>query len=120
MYSVFEHLLQINEVSTYKVSKDTGIAQSVFSAWKTGVSTPKHDKLQIIANYFKVPVEYLMTGEEKEKEEDKYYLNEDTLELAQFAFENPKYKILFDASRKVKPEEIDLAIKILDKFSSDN
>ena len=43
MYSIFEELLQKHKVSTYKVSKETGIAQSVFSSWKNGISTPKQD-----------------------------------------------------------------------------
>lgn len=64
MYSIFEHLLQKYGVSTYKVSKETGIAQSVFSAWKNGVSTPKQDKMKKIADYFGVTVDYLMTGKE--------------------------------------------------------
>ena len=66
MYSIFEQLLQTNGITTYKVSKDTGISQSVLSAWKTGISTPKQDKLKKIAEYFGVTVDYLM-GIEKEE-----------------------------------------------------
>ena len=66
MYDIFEQLLQKHGVSTYKISKDTGIAQSVFSSWKTGRSTPKGDKLKIIAEYFNVSVNYLMGIEEKD------------------------------------------------------
>lgn len=70
MYSVFEQLLLKYGVSTYKVAKETGIAQSVFSSWKNGISNPKADKLQKIADFFGVTVEYLMTGEkESEKKE---------------------------------------------------
>ena len=70
MYSVFEQLLQKYGVSTYRVAKDTKIAQSVFSSWKNGISTPKTDKMQTIADYFGVSLEYLMTGkEEVEKKE---------------------------------------------------
>lgn len=119
MYSIFEQLLQKHGVSSYKISKETGIAQSVFSAWKNGISTPKQDKLQKIADYFNVSVEYLITGNEKDGL-NTYYLNDDAREMAQFMFENPNYKVLFDASRKVKPEEIEIVKKILDKFSSDN
>ena len=50
----------------YKVSKETGVSQSTLSDWKRGVSTPKIDKLQKIANYFGVSVEYLQTGKESE------------------------------------------------------
>ena len=49
MYSIFVELLQRNGVSTYQVSKATGIAQSVFSSWKNGISKPKADKLKKIA-----------------------------------------------------------------------
>lgn len=50
MYSIFVELLQRNGVSTYQVSKATGIAQSVFSSWKNGISKPKADKLKKIAD----------------------------------------------------------------------
>ncbi|MBP3888574.1 MAG: helix-turn-helix transcriptional regulator [Cellulosilyticum sp.] len=66
MYSVFEQLLQKNGVSAYKVSKDTGISQVTLSNWKNGISTPKQDKLKIIADYFKVSLNYLMGLEDKD------------------------------------------------------
>lgn len=66
MYEVFEQLLQKHGITTYKVAKETGIAQSVFSSWKTGVSSPKQDKLQKIADYFSVSIDYLVTGKESE------------------------------------------------------
>ena len=70
MYSIFEQLLQKYGVSTYRVSKDTGIAQSVFSSWKNGISTPKQDKMKKIADYFGVTVDYLMTGVEEPKKNE--------------------------------------------------
>lgn len=47
------------------MSKDTGISQSLLSGWKLGKWKPKIDKLKIIADYFGVSVDYLMTGKEK-------------------------------------------------------
>lgn len=105
MYSIFEELLQKHGVSTYKVSKETGIAQSVFSSWKNGISTPKQDKMQKIADYFNVSVEYLTTGKEKEGGET-YYLNDETKEIAQEIFENKDLRMLFDVSRKASPEHL--------------
>nr|DAI64865.1 MAG TPA: Repressor protein CI [Caudoviricetes sp.] len=66
MYEIFSKLLQEHGVTPYKVSKETGVSQSTLSDWKRGVSTPKIDKLQKIANYFGVSVEYLQTGKESE------------------------------------------------------
>lgn len=108
MYEIFERLLQKYGVSTYKVAKETGIAQSVFSSWKTGISTPKQDKLKKIADYFNVSVEYLMTGEEKEGGE-KYYLNEETSKMAQKIFENKELRMLFDAAQDAAPEDLEAA-----------
>ena len=112
MYSIFEELLQKRGVSTYKVAKDTGIAQSVFSSWKNGISTPKQDKMQKIADYFNVSVEYLMTGKEKEGGE-KYYLNEETSQIAQEIFENKELRLLFDAAKDAPPEDLQTVHQML-------
>lgn len=64
MYEIFKQLLQKHKISPYKVSKDTGIPQATLTDWKKGRSTPKHDKLQKIADYFGVTLDYLVTGRE--------------------------------------------------------
>lgn len=64
MYEIFVKLLEKHGVTAYKVSKATGIAGSTFTDWKNGRSTPKQDKLQKIADFFNVSIEYLMTGKE--------------------------------------------------------
>ena len=70
MYSRFEHLLQKNNVTAYRVAKETGIAQTTFSDWKKGKSSPKFEKLSKIADYFGVPIEYF-TGEEQTAPEER-------------------------------------------------
>ena len=65
MYEIFLKLLEEKGVSAYKVGKATGIAGSTFTDWKTGRSAPKQDKLQKIADYFGVTLDYLMTGEDQ-------------------------------------------------------
>lgn len=64
MYDIFEELCNKNNVTPYKVGKETKIATSTLSDWKNGKSTPKQDKLKKIADYFDVSVDYLMTGKE--------------------------------------------------------
>ncbi len=60
MYEKFAELLDKYDKTAYQVSKDTGIAQSVLSDWKTGRSKPKADKLKILADYFGVSIEYFL------------------------------------------------------------
>ena len=112
MYSIFEELLQKHGVSTYKVSMETGIAQSIFSSWKRGISKPKQDKMQKIADYFNVSVEYLLTGKEKEGGET-YYINEETKEIAQKVFENKNLRMLMDSAQDATPEDIETVHSML-------
>lgn len=47
----------------------------------------------------------------------KYYLRKDAEEAAQFLFENPEYKVLFDATRKVKKDDIDFIAEMIKRAS---
>lgn len=60
MYKKFEELIKKNNVTAYRVAKDTGISPTVFSEWKTGRSNPKIDKLKKIAEYFGVSIEFFI------------------------------------------------------------
>lgn len=64
MYSIFQELCSIKGVTPYKVGKETGIATSTLSDWKKGKSTPKQDKLKLIADYFQVGLDYFMPQSE--------------------------------------------------------
>lgn len=68
MYEIYCKLRDSKGVKDSDVVKATGITKSTFSDWKSGRSKPKNDKLQKIAEYFDVSVEYLMTGTEDKKE----------------------------------------------------
>lgn len=114
MYEIYLELKKKKGVTDADVSKATHIAASTFSDWKKGRSKPKQEKLQKIADYFGVSVEYLTTGK---KQTDYYYLNDDARDLAQFLFENPDYKVLFDASRKVKREDLEFVKEMIDRIS---
>ena len=63
MYEIFARLIEERGLSAYKVSKDTGISQATLSDWKRGRCTPKMDKLQKLADYFHVSIDYLMGNE---------------------------------------------------------
>lgn len=62
---ILENLMEIKDISAYKLSKDTGIAESTIARWRSGIAMPSQDKLKKLANYFGVPVDYLLGIEEK-------------------------------------------------------
>lgn len=85
MYEIFLKLLDEKGVTAYKVGKATGIGGSTFTDWKTGRSVPKQEKLQKIADYFGVSLEYLMTG--KDSQTDHLYTDENSDLLIEFTKE---------------------------------
>lgn len=69
VYERFSDLLQKKGVKVADVTRATGIKSTVFSEWKKGKAQPKADKLQKIADYFEVPLKYLLTGSDETFEE---------------------------------------------------
>ena len=59
-YHLFENLLKMHKTTVYRVAKATGISSSTFTDWKNGRSTPKADKLVLIADYFNVSLDTLL------------------------------------------------------------
>lgn len=62
MYERYVELRNQKGVSDYRVAKDTGIPKSTFSDWKSGRSKPKIAKLKILAGYFDVAVDELISA----------------------------------------------------------
>ena len=60
MYKKFERLLSETNKTIYRVSADTGIATATLYDWRDGKTTPKVDKLKILADYFGVSIEYFL------------------------------------------------------------
>ena len=104
MYEKFEELLRKNNVTPYRVHKETGISTATLSDWKNGKSEPKKDKIEKICDYFNVPLSYFY-GEDLDGG-DKYYLNNETAEMAQKLFENRNLRALFDAAQDASPEDL--------------
>lgn len=64
MYTHFENVLKSKGLKPSDVSKATKIASSTLTDWKMGRTTPKLDKLEKIAEFLGVSVEFLTTGKE--------------------------------------------------------
>lgn len=76
-------------------------------------STIKSDRLQAMARYFNVSIDYLVNGES-------YYLNEDTAQLAEELATRPTLKVLFDASRDVSDESLMTVAMLLEQLKKTN
>lgn len=116
MYEIYCKLRERKGLSDYQVSKATGIPRSTFSDWKSGRYVPKAEKLQKLADYFNVSVDYLRTGKDAEKEStsgQKYYFDDDTAEKAQELSESPALRNLFNIAIDSRPEDLQMATDLL-------
>lgn len=119
MYENYEKILKERGLTNYKVSKDTGIAQSVLSTWKNKGTTPKADKLQILAEYLGVSIDYLL-GVQQNVQSEEYYQNDEARQAAQEAFDDPDLRVLFDAARGSRSEDIRMAAEMLRRLKGTN
>lgn len=117
MYDVFVQLCQLNDVTAYKVSAETGINRSTFSDWKSGRSKPSMAKLKKIADYFNVTVDYLMTGKDPVTSEDTPYYNDpEVRQIANDIYQNEDLRILMDASRDISSDDLRMITDLVRKI----
>lgn len=66
MYDIFELLLKKYGITIYQFCKETGISQSTIYTWKKKHSQVGPEIGKKICDYFKISMDYLMTGKEAE------------------------------------------------------
>lgn len=119
-YEKFAMLCMERNVTPADVSRGTGIATATLTNWKKGKYTPKIDKLQKIADYFGVSITYF-TGSDVENSEqhEGYYINTETAALAEKLLTDSHYRVLFDAARDSRPEDLQMAADLLRRLKGE-
>lgn len=113
-YERFEALCKERNVTPADVSRGTGIATATLTNWKKGRYTPKAAKLQQIADFFGVPLTYFTTDQESGQPE--YYIDPETAKLTQMFLTDPDYRLLYEAARGSRPEDVRMAADMLKRF----
>lgn len=92
-----------------ELGKLTNSSKQTLHKYEQGIITniPK-EKVELLAKFLECSPAYLYGWEE-----DNYYINEDTREIAQSIFENNDLRILFDASKNATAEDLQLVTGIL-------
>lgn len=60
VYEKLQALLDKTNKTAYQVAQETGVSTATLSNWKNENYVPKVDKIKILADYFKVPIEYFL------------------------------------------------------------
>lgn len=97
------------------VADAIGVGQTTFNNWCTGVSSPRRDMLQKLADYLNIDYRVLLSDDS-----DSYYSDQYAREMAEFLYKNPDYKVLFDAAKDVKPEDINFVRQMIERLSDND
>ena len=96
------------------LAEDLNLSKSAISMYESGTREPDHETTERIADYFNVDVDYLLGRSNVTLR----YTDDETVQIVTDRLRrNPEYSVLFKASANVKPEDIDLVTKFIEKFS---
>ena len=101
-YDLIKKLCDEHDLAVTALEAKLGFGRGSIGKLRNGGSMTS-ERLQKVADYFGVTVEYLMTGVTPG-----YYTNPETAAIAQEIFEDKDRRLLFDASRNLTPEQIRL------------
>ena len=116
MYEKYAKIRDILGLKDADVCKRAGISPGTMSDWKNHRYELKLDKLKKIADALDVSVN-LFTDDE---EDNAFYIDRQTAEIAQKVFVSPELRMLFDAAADCAPQDIQLAADMLRRMKESN
>ena len=108
---MLKYLRVRDNLSQAELADKLGVAKSTISMYEVGKHEPDFETLEAIADFFNVDMNFLLGKDGSEN--DHYYLNDETREIAQEVFENPDMRTLFKVARDIPPERLKAHIEFM-------
>lgn len=115
--SNLKRLAYENGKAQKEIAKSLGVAPSTVACWFNGIRTPKMDSIDALCKFFHCDREDIMEPYDPHRKKA-YYFDKETGDKAQELFENPDMRILFDAARNSKPEDLQMAADLLKRLKA--
>lgn len=113
-----QDLLDKRHRNVNDLAKATGVsASTIYSIIRRNNTKVDLEVLQLIADELSVTLDYFADGVSRQHG---YYLDEETAKLAQEIYENPELRILFDTTRKAKPEDLKFIAEMVKRMSGED
>lgn len=100
---LYERIKEVAKVKGYSINrleKELGYPRSSISKYNKNV--PSMEKIQKIADFLNVPI----TDITEEEKTERYYINDETAQVAQEIFENKELRALFDVQKGMDPDDL--------------
>lgn len=113
--NVLKSLRKAQGLTQDELAKILKISRSTVGMYENGSREPDYETLESIADFFNVDIDYLLGRTNKTTliPESHYYLNDETRQIAQEAFENPELRTLFKVARDIPPERLRAHIEFM-------
>lgn len=110
--SLYERVMELceqNGLSQRQLEIRAGLRIGCIYHWQSSI--PNVEAVQKVADFFGVSIDYLM-----DRTDEGYYYDAESMKIAQEVKDNPNMQILFDASRNVSPEDMQLVIDMIKRM----
>ncbi len=99
-------------ISVRKLERDIGVANGSVLRWAS--QSPSAETLEMVAERLGVSILYLLGKTDDIYAE--YYIDPAVTDMAQEMKDNPDLKVLFDASRKLSKEDLELVLGMIERM----
>lgn len=111
---MLKYLRTRESLSQSELADKLGVAKSTISMYEVGKREPDFETLEAIADLFNVDMNFLLGKDGSEN--DYYYLNDETRQIAQEVFESSDLRMLFKVARDIPPERLKAHIDFMKKL----
>lgn len=96
-----KEICAVKRIAISRLERDCGFSNGYIRGMKDGKMSA--ERLKKVADYLDVTTEYLLTGDD-----EGYYINPETADMAQQIYDNKDLRLLFDVAKDVTPEQLKL------------
>ena len=108
-------LMNERDINQREIAQAVGVSESTVGKWLLLKAIPRMGVIQKLADYFNVGKSYFL---EDESEQPGYYTDPEVAEYAEELRTNPKYRLLFDASKDLSKEDIDFVVDMIERLKA--
>ncbi|MGI6579905.1 MAG: helix-turn-helix domain-containing protein [Saccharofermentanales bacterium] len=99
------YFLKLNDLSQADLAEKLGVSTATASDWSNGKKLPRMDKIEEIADLLGIKISDLLENKTN-KQNEGYYINKKTKEVANTIANDKELRLLFDAAKDAPPEDL--------------
>ena len=116
-----KRLRQQKNMTQGELAEAIHVKRQTVSSWEVNRTEPNIGIVELIASALGCKKSDIIGRDvDPQQEAPAYYLNPETARIAQEVFDSPETRILFDAARDAKPQDILLAAEMLKRMKETN